>query len=259
MSSKVKLITQKDIEEFRDKGFIIKKNFFSKKDIKIIKSHIGQILKGKYTAGINPDKIKKDSKNNQILQITNFWKSNNYLKKKISLNKKIGKIAKQLMNWSGAKLCEDSIYRIKPGLGGVTMHQDDSYQNWHLPGKVITVWIPFTKINSNSSGIEYIPGSHKKLLLQPIKKFFSGKKYSKKFKKKNIFKVICNAGSVVLHHGNIVHGSNVNMSNKDRVSLSLHLIPSNSKFSLKINHKDWSKYKLNNSTEMINDFFPKII
>ena len=259
MSSKIKLITQKDIEEFRDKGFIIKKNFFSKKDIKRIKPHIRQVLKGKYTTGINPDKIKKDYKNNQIIQISNFWKSNNYLKKKISLNKKIGKIAKQLMNWGGTKLCEDGLFRIKPRSGGVTMHQDNPYQDWHVPGKIITAWIPLTKININSSGIEYVLGSHKTKTLKPVKKFFSGKNYSQKIKKKKLFKVVCSEGTLILHHGNLIHGSNVNMSNQDRISISLHLISSNSKFNLKINHKDWSKYKLNNSSEMMNDFFPNII
>ena len=62
------------------------------------------------------------------------------------------------------------------------MHQDEVYQDWHIPGKLVTAWIALTDVGGNNGGIEFISGSHKwKKLSIPVKKFFSGNNFKYSF------------------------------------------------------------------------------
>ena len=251
------------ILEFQKYGFLKLENFLDKKFVKKIKKNFFKVFKGKYNTGLQPDKIKW-SKNDILVksprQLCNVWKSDFELKSLI-LNENIGRISAQLTGWNGIKICQDSLYWVPPKCGGVGMHQDNSYQDWHLPGKTITCWISLSDLSLNSSGIEYLVGSHKTKITKPIKIFFSGKKYKYTTKSKLLknFKsevITGKAGTVVFHHGNIWHGSNINLSNKSRFSISIHMIPSNSKFSNKFKHPQYSRYKFNNSLKMDESFFP---
>ena len=146
------------------------------------------------------------------------------------------------------------------------MHQDEVYQDWHIPGKIITAWIALTDMNKNNSSIKYMPGSHKwKKNHKPLKTFFKGKNFMesltkfKKSKKNKIITIEATAGSVVFHHGKTWHGSGINHSNGKRISLSCHLMPSNSKFSQNKVNPVFSRYKKFNSLEMDENFFPVIL
>ncbi len=255
-----KIISNKDKIFFEKYGFFIINNFFSKAQIDKLKKTALDLSRLKYENNIEPDKVKinKNSKSKSPLQLCNVWKSNSKFKK-IILNKNLGKIAVELTGWKGVKICQDSLFVVPPTCGGVGMHQDISYQDWHSPGKIITCYVMISEINLNSSGIQYLSGSHVSKKAKPIKNFFNRKFKSnisnKKFK---IHKVIGKPGTIVFHHSNIWHGSDVNNSSKNRLTFSIHLMPSNSKFRDKVNHPQFSKYKLNNSLKMINSFFPTI-
>ena len=110
---------------------------------------------------------------------------------------------------------------------------------------------------------KFISGSHKwKKLSKPVKKFFSGNnykhslvKFEKNINKKTIVPKL-KAGSLSLHHGKLWHGSRVNRSNKDRISISCHFMPTYSKFHPKINNPVLSHYKKFTTCEMDDNFFP---
>ena len=49
------------------------------------------------------------------------------------------------MGWSGIKLGQDSLMWVPPLNGGVSMHQDNPYQDWHTKKQTITCIIALTK------------------------------------------------------------------------------------------------------------------
>ncbi len=258
-----RLICKKDKNFFNKNGFLVINNFFHKAQMNRLKKSVSKLIKFKYDNNIEPDKVKffENSKLKNPLQLCNVWKANSEFKK-IALNKNLGKMATELTGWRGAKICQDSLYMVPSFHGGVGMHQDKSYQDWHSPGDIITCYVLISKINLNSSGIQYLTGSHVTKTNKPLKKFFNKNFKSSirdnELKKFKTYKVSGKSGTIVFHHGNIWHGSDINKSIETRLTFSIHLMPSNSKFRQKVNHPQFSRYKLNNSLKMINSFFPTV-
>jgi len=224
---------------FKKKGYLIFKNFFNSEKLKKLKKISSDLFNKNYSTGIAPDRIKwNSSMSNKIpRQLCNVWKADkNFMK--IITDKKIAKLASQLMGWKGVRLGQDSLIWIGAKGGGITMHQDDSYQDWHSSNKTITCSIPLTDVNKNNSALQFLEGSHLNKRSKPVRKFFSGNKFEHTVKKDNLkkFKKIIAEGKVGVisfHHGNLWHGSNVNNSSRKRISIVIHLIPKNSKFKKK--------------------------
>lgn len=258
-------ITLDQKKKFKKNGFLIVKNCLDKNLLKKIDKTKKKFFELKYETGIFPDKIKwtfneRDKKS--VRSQCNIWKADRIFAK-IALSKEIGKISSKLMGWNGTRLNQDSLIWVMPNSGGVNFHQDNPYQDWNTPGKIITCWIPLKKTSQKSATLEYAIGSHKWGKGKTMKNFFCKnykKIFLKKFNNKNpVFKKIeINIGDVVFHHGNIWHGSGKNLSKVDRVSISLHLMSEKSKFHPKINNPIFSRYKKFQSLEMDENFFPII-
>jgi len=71
-----------------------------------------------------------------------------------------------------------------------------------------------------------------------------------------VVKVEVPAGGVAFHNGNLWHGSGLNTSNNWRRSLGIHLIPSDASFKGKEVGYIYGRYKLQDSDEMNETFFP---
>ncbi len=254
-----------DLSNFEKNGFIILKNVFDKKYLDKIKSNCYKLFKQDYQTGLLPDKIKwkkSDKKNNLPRSLCNIWKSNRSVAS-LSLNNRIGKIASFLMNWDSVRLNQDSVIWVPPKCGNVSFHQDEPYQDWHLPGKIITAWIPLSKTYKKGATIEYATGSHKWKFSKRLNTFLGAndymyhlKKYTKK--KMNIFSVEINKGDIVMHHGRVWHGSTINRTTKNRMSISIHLMSGKSKFHPVISNPLFTKFKHFNSLRMDESFFPII-
>ena len=249
---------------FKKNGYLIVENLINKKTVNKLRKLSYDLFNGKYKTSIAPDKIKNEKNEKKPKQLCNIWKSN-YSFLDIIFSKKIAKLASELTGWNGVRLNQDSLFLIPPKTGGVSMHQDEVYQDWHIPGKIITAWIALTDVSEKNAGLKYIIGSHKiKRLHKPLKKFFSGNnfKYSlakfSQLKKNKMITVRANAGSVAFHHGRMWHGSGLNLSKKDRISLSCHLMPANSKFSTIIKNPIFTRYKKFTTNKMDENFFPII-
>lgn len=249
---------------FKKNGYLVVENLIKKSTINKLRKISYDLFKGKYKTQIAPDKIKNQKKTKKPKQLCNVWKSN-YSFAQLILSKQIAKLATELTGWKGIRLNQDSLFWVPPKTGGVTMHQDEVYQDWHVPGKIITVWIALTDVSDKNAALKYIRGSHKwKKMHKPLKNFFSGKDYKhslsnfNQFKKDLMVTVKGKAGVVTFHHGRMWHGSGLNTSNNDRISLSCHLMPSNSKFSKKVVNPVFSRYKKFTTNEMDENFFPVI-
>ena len=115
--------------DFKHQGYVVIVNYFSSTLIKRLIDSGYQLIDGNYETSIAPDKIKKpySVENTEPIQLCNIWKSNDLFSRTI-LSEEIGKIASFLIQWDGVRLNQDSLLLVKPGSGGVSMHQDDVYQ-----------------------------------------------------------------------------------------------------------------------------------
>ena len=256
----------KKVIEFNKNGFVIFPNFLNLKDLNKIKKKYKKIFfDGKYETGIIPDKIKwvKDrDPNNVPRSVCNAWKSDHDVAR-VVLSEKISKFAAILSSWNSTRLNQDSLIWVVPKAGTVAFHNDNPYQDWHVPGKVITAWIPLEDTSIDGATLEYLVGSHKFGSSKRINKFFTNKSYRSvsNFSLKNAEKfsrhfVVVKKGTVVFHHGDTWHGSGYNNTNKDRISLSIHFMNGKSKFHKKIKSPCFNHYKLINSDKMEETFFP---
>ena len=257
-------IIKKKIDIFKNDGFVVFENILDKKRLGKVEKNFKNIFYEKYSTNVVPDKIKwksgRDPKNIPR-SLCNVWKSDNDIAR-IVCSEKISHIAAQLMNWNSVRLNQDSLIWLVPNAGCVNFHQDNPYQDWHLPGGVITCWIPITDTEKKSGSLEYLVGSNKKGNSTRLKKFYSKnyrdtiKKYINKEDNEIIETMSLKAGSVVFHSGKTVHGSGFNKTKKDRISLSIHFMNGNSRFHPTIKSPYFNHYKLYNTLRMEESFFP---
>ena len=182
---------------------------------------------------------------------------------RVVLSKKIGQLVASLQNWNSTRLNQDSLIWVVRGAGSVACHQDNPYQDWHTPGKVITAWIPLEDTSKEGATLEYLIGSHKNGTTKRLNKFFTNQSYRSISKKllSNADKfgrhyVVAKKGSVVFHHGDMWHGSGFNKTKQDRITLSIHFMNGNSKFHNRIKNPHFNHYKILNSSKMDETFFP---
>lgn len=252
---------------FNEKGFVEFENFFTNKEFIKIKSKYKKIFNGTYETGVIPDKVKwipGQHKNNIPRSVCNAWKSD-YDVAKVVLSEKLGKITSLITGWKSVKVNQDSLIWVVPKAGSVAFHQDNPYQDWHLPGGVVTAWIPLNDTVKEGATLEYLEGSHKQGAAKRLKNFFKNKnyryidkKYIKNVKNYKRYFAVAKSGSLFIHHGNIWHGSGFNKTKKERISLSIHLMNGSSKFHKTIKSPYFNHYKLDNTDKMLDCFFPTV-
>ena len=153
------------------------------------------------------------------------------------LDAHISRFAAALMGWApGARLGNDSVWLKPPGQGSeVAYHRD----RWYVPTECATAWVTLTDVNEQNGTLEYVPGSHRWPPEPPFGRdeFHVGEgRYRdsalKLAAKAGVApealafeKVTAPAGSIVFHHGDLLHGSDKNKRlDAWRKSMGIHLI-----------------------------------
>lgn len=229
-------ITNYQVEEYKEKGWIKIKNFFSEKEIFEIKNKVkkfinqnSKIYKGRH---INYATNKKNSKINSFHKLADSpWI------KKISKNKKIKKIAETFLE-SKSKFIQSELF-AKPSKVGLAspFHQDNFY--WCLKnGPSLTIWTALDKVSNRNGGVCYFEKSHKAGLQKHVPSFAKGSSqkvaYLNKLKKYKKIVPNLNSGDILLHDSLIVHGSKKNLSNKSRMGITFQFKSIKAKIDLKM-------------------------
>lgn len=207
------------IKNFYDKGFVVAKKVFSKKEIQSIFSQINSIKK-KSIKVKNPNMhFTSDNKLNTIHDINKYVKSGPMIN--LSKSKKMLNIVENILG-EKAKVRNIEFF-LKPKKSGMAspFHQDNYYWNI-INSEAVNVWIACSKAYKKNGGICYLKGSHK---LGTINHEISNMKGSsqkinnnliKKLKFKKIFPKL-DPGDCLIHHPEVIHGSYKNISNIDRI------------------------------------------
>ena len=262
-------ITQKQLIDFNNNGFLTIDKFIDLQYLEDLKTRISLLFEGCFETGIEPDewnwKQERDP-SDVTRQICNAWKSD-HLIKRLVCNPIIGECVSNLMGWNGTRLVQDNVL-WKPPLGrALNFHQDAAYDDWIIPQTMVTCWMPLDDTFEENGTLEFARGSHKWDLCPPSENFHAPNDYKKElniYVKKNdkslhIDSVKVPAGGVSFHHGKTWHGSGANNSNHHRRAIVAHCVPNDAKFhptNCGGTGRIYLKYKLNDSDELNDSFFP---
>lgn len=233
---------------FNENGYLIIKNFYSKKKCDNFLKVIKKYANSEYAPIMNPDRAEF-----LIPQIMNKIESEKYLGEKANLikslekdcnffrsamvDKKLLNILKKIKKKKVSALMSQMIFKEKKtkySKQSWLPHQDNSYP-MNRNGEYITINI-FMEDSTVKNGTLYIlENSHKNGILKFTRKISYREKDCRpgntvkdlSFKKRDLtFK----KGDMLVLHGNLVHGSYPNKSNKSRPLYSVSYIPTGEKF-----------------------------
>ena len=212
---------------YNQNGFIIIRNLLKKKQIEKISSEIEIIkLKAEKTKNNLFFHKTKDGKINTLHRIQKFYK---------------GGVLIDVINKSNIKkivsyMLEDKVkiknleFFLKPKKTGLPspFHQDNYY--WNIKdAKASNVWIALTKTSKINGGLCYFKGSHRLGTINHTMSYMKGS--SQKIpddiiKSLNFSKIFpnINPGDCIIHHPEIIHGSNYNKSNYDRIGFVITFV-----------------------------------
>ena len=224
------------LNKFNDDGFVVIRNLISKQKIILVKkeiSKISKILIKHYQAPYVH--LTSDLKLNTAHHLNKIFPKSKLmnLSKNIQINKLLEKKFKEKISMQNFEIF------AKPKKTGkrVPFHQDNFY--WNIKNqKAANLWIALNKVDQNNGGLIYFKGSHKIGLQKHVKSNIAGS--SQKIQKSVIDKINLkkispklNPGDCILHHCNVVHGSNNNRSKRNRLSIAIRLVSKNSKIDQK--------------------------
>ena len=114
----------------------------------------------------------------------------------------------------------------KPGPTYVSYHQDVSY--WGLyPYNIATAWIAISNVSLLTGPLKFIPKSHKGPVQKQIDTYDKnnllsrGQTVNTKINENDVVTAILKQGEMSIHHVGMIHGSDENCTNEDRIGIAL--------------------------------------
>jgi phytanoyl-CoA hydroxylase len=256
------IMTSSKIKQYQEEGFAVLPNVFPKDYIDELKFEVADIvskanineLKTKFDTGhsaaedyflesgdkirffLEKDAFDKNGKMNYPLKdsINKIGHAMHDINPKF-VNFSYSNEMKYIANSIGYKkpILVQSMYIFKNArIGGeVPPHTDNTYIRTN-PSSCMGIWVAFDDAESSNGGMWGVPGSHKTPTNWFLKlKCVNGKKYtvyepSEKpiYDTNKAVKLEVEKGSVILLHGDFVHFSYANASEKQRHAYTLHLV-----------------------------------
>ena len=259
-------LTAEHRARFEPDGFVVIESILDPPVVEAAKARFGPLFRGEFETGLIPDEWNwREGRDPDHLtrQICNGWKSDRVVGS-VVLRADLGQACAELMGWPGARLNQDNVLWKPPGAAALGHHQDDSYEGWIVPREMATCWITLDATRADGGTIEYVRGSHRWGLSPPISQFHAPVDHEVDMRKAaaaagaepDIVRVECAAGSGVLHHGRIWHGSAANRTDRPRRSLVAHCMSSEARFHPTNVGPVYGRYKRAGDVTMDESFFP---
>ena len=260
-------ISQKQLDEFDRDGFVIIRNILSFDELPHLHECYERLFRGDFETGLSPDEVNWRmglSDPTVTRQICNAWKADRRLAA-VVLREDIGEACALLGRWDGARLNQDNVFWKPPGARAIGFHQDSAYQDWTVPGEMVSCWIALDPTWAEGGTVEYVLGSHRWGRGEKNVEFHAPEDPFEDVREAarragigtpNRVPIEVNAGDGVFHHGWTWHGSDTNDSSLPRRSLVAHCMPANSKFHPNNVNSIYTRYKRSGETTMDESFFP---
>jgi len=209
-------------KKFENDGFVKVSNLITRNEIKLIKKDITKISKHLKKKKYKHLHLTTDGKINSIHNI-NKLNLQSYLKN-FPHRKKLKTLINFLLNTNNS-VVRNLEFFLKPKKTGqnAPYHQDNYY--WNVKkAEALNIWIACSKANKKNGGIAYFLKSHKNGIFRHEISYKKGtsqeikKKILHKLKYKKVYPNL-KIGDCLIHHPEIIHGSEKNISNQDRLGV----------------------------------------
>ena len=220
------------VKKFDRNGFVVIKSVLNKKKINFYLNEINK-LSGKLISNYSRPYVNltKDKKVNTGHNLNIIFPKSPLMS--ISKNKKILSILKKLFN-EKMQMRNLEVF-LKPPKTGMKapFHQDNFY--WNIKDKrAINLWIALDKVDKNNGGLIYYKGSHSCGIVRHKMSKIKGtsqevdNKLLAKLKYPKVSPRL-NPGDCIMHHCEVIHGSNANNTNKNRRAIVISMKTKSSK------------------------------
>ncbi|MEM7423201.1 MAG: phytanoyl-CoA dioxygenase family protein [Pseudomonadota bacterium] len=256
----------REIAMFQTHGFVIIERVLDRATIAAARARFEPLFSGEFVSGLQPDEWnwRPGSPADVTRQICNGWKADPAIAD-IVLRADIGRACARLRGWPGARINQDNVLWKPAGGRALGFHQDESYQTWITPSEMVTCWITLDDTSADGGTIEYIDGSHLWPLAPPIAQFHApddplaemrAAAQAAGVETPRIVPIEVPAGSAVLHHGRVWHGSRRNGRDLPRRSVVAHCMSSAARFSDAGSSPIYGRYRRAGTDAMDEAFFP---
>ncbi|MDC3174447.1 phytanoyl-CoA dioxygenase family protein [Candidatus Pelagibacter sp.] len=227
---------QEKVNYFKRNGFVIFQNAITKNQIETLIKEVEKIkIKALKTKNNRYFHLTSNNKINTIHNIQKFYKSK--VLTNLAKNSNIQEFLKIVL--SKNIYVRNLEFFLKPKKTGMAspLHQDNFF--WNIAdSKAINVWVALSDANKRNGGIFYLKKSHKIGLINHVPSYMKGTSQTiplRKIRKNKLKKFYpdLKKGDCVMHHCEVIHGSDRNLSNKDRVGIAISYKNRSSKINLK--------------------------
>jgi len=237
-------LSDKEINFFKNNGFIKLKNVFNKEEVDFLNLVITKEVNALNKQVLSMEE--RDTYGKAFLQIMNIWKNAETVKE-IVFGKKLAKIATELMEVEGVRLYHDQALYKEPSGGHTPWHADQYY--WPLASdKTVTAWIPLQATPLTWGPLEYSAGSDQmtagrdKEISDESQQFLENA-----LKEKGFPHIIApfDLGEVSFHKGWLYHRAGPNQSNEMRKVMTVIYMDKDMKLKAPENknqHNDWETW-----------------
>jgi ectoine hydroxylase-related dioxygenase (phytanoyl-CoA dioxygenase family) len=219
------LIDSAQMSFFDENGFIFLKEVLTPEETEYYREVIDEIVRIKSSEDKRP-LSEKSPYEREFLQCGHLWWDYPEVRQ-LTLNKRLGFIAKQLLKASKVRLWHDQALYKLPGGDATQPHQDVSY--WPMKErKAGTIWIALDDVTEEMGAMSFIPGSHRAGIdgyNYRIEDAINNKsdilEITKKAVKKEAVSYNLSAGDATFHHGLTVHYTRPNNTEKIRKGMTI--------------------------------------
>lgn len=263
-------LSQAQIAQFQEEGFLILENFVPSEIIPSLIDRMERLFYGEFETGIYPDEWywrPNLSLPDITREICNGWKCDRTIASLV-LSSELGRLTATLAGWQGARMGQDSMWIKPPNAKEIAMHQDGAYIDYLTPPDMMTCWIALDDATLADGTLVYAKGSHKWGLIDTDGEFHApSKDYRWAMLQAGEQAGVCEpelvvvevpAGGCAFHAGRTWHGlAKTTRIDKTFHSIGVHTIPSNASFH-PTNQAGYiyGRYKRVGETAMDESFFP---
>lgn len=207
-------LSQPQIQRFREDGFIKLKHVFSPEELN---HYIPAITSLTMPHAPQTPLEKRDTYGKAFIQVGNLWPKD-ATAKAFAFNKRLAKIATELLGTDGVRMWHDQALYKEPAGGFTPWHADQQY--WPMASaKSVTAWIPFQDTPMEMGPLCFGKGSHVKHIGRDlIISDESEQLIRQAIKKEGLIEVQepYELGEVSFHYGWTLHRAGPNTTNQPR-------------------------------------------
>ncbi len=262
---------------FHQQGYLVVENLLSAEQVAQIVDRCDRLFQTQFETGIYPDEWYGRPGLNQpnaTRQMTGLWRCDRTLAG-FTLSSGIARLNAMLMGWNSARYGLDTFWAKPPKAPSLYFHRNSTYVSAIAPPAAPTCWIALSPTAADSGTLEIVPKSHCwpaftadkiRFLHAPAEDYRiplwqaaaeAGLDCSPD--KPLALPVELSAGSAIVFHGDLWHGSGPNHSDRQtRRSLSITTLHGEAQYQPpgSGNGYIFDRYRMINSLELHESFYP---